>query len=77
MDISHSVLTYKAVAATDTRPAKPARSVDAYTAFCDSADELAVAQTFAWVQAFKTPGADQTFGVRMSAPKEGDAEATA
>jgi len=51
--------------------------VDAYTAFCDNADELTVAQTFAWVQAFKTPGADQTFGVRMSVPKEGDAEATA
>jgi len=77
MDISHSVLTYKATTATNTRPAKPARSVDAYTAFCDNADELAVAQTFAWVQAFKTPGADQTFGVRMSVHKEDAAEATA
>ena len=66
MNISHSVLSYEAVPATATRRAKPAREVDAYTAFCDTEAELIRAESMQWATAFKQPGVEQTFGTRMS-----------
>ena len=77
INVSHNVLTYKAVAATATRPARPMRNVDAYTAFCDTEAEAIRAEGMVWANAFKEKGVEQTFGVQMSVPKEGDAEATA
>ena len=76
MNISHSVLSYDAVPATATRRAKPARTVDAYTAFCDSEAELIRAESMNWAKAFKADGVEQTFGTRLSTRKDETAEAS-